>query len=263
MKEAIANNIEYTRLALEFNKEYSINFFRISSDLVPFASHPICTFDWKNTFLKEFEAVGNLIKKYRMRVSMHPDQFVVLNSKSESVVENAIRELEYHADVLDLMNLDETHKIQIHVGGIFGDKTQSITRFIETYNRLPDSIKSRLVIENDDRLYSLKDCLEINEKTGIPILFDIFHHQCLHNGESLDEAFKTAASTWKKEDGAPMMDSSSQDEGARVGKHVESINLEDFKKYVPYMQKYNFDVILEIKDKEISTLKAISSINRN
>ncbi len=261
MKEAVRTNIEYTKLALTYNVEHSIKFFRISSDLVPFASHPICTVDWKKVFHKELSELGNLVKKHGMRISMHPDQFVVLNSKSESVIENAIKELEYHAHVLDLMNLDTTHKIQIHVGGIFGDKALSIERFIETYKKLPKSITSRLVIENDDRLYSLNDCLEISDRIGIPILFDIFHHQCLNNGEALDDAFKSAASTWTKKDGAPMMDYSSQENGARIGKHAQSIDIEDFRKYVPYIQKYNVDVILEIKDKEISALKAIHSLN--
>ena len=257
IRETVANNIEYTRQALLFNIEHSINFFRVSSSIVPFASHPICTVDWQKIFADDFKQLGLLVKKHHLRISMHPDQFVVLNSKSENVVENAKKELLYHAHVLDLMKLDTTHKIQIHVGGVFGDKGESVKRFIKTYNMLPKSITSRLVIENDDRLFSLKDCLEINNKISIPILFDIFHHQCLNNGEDADKAFEQAAQTWQKKDGKPMMDYSSQEKGMRMGRHSESIDINDFKKYSENMKRYNFDVMLEVKDKEKSVLKAI------
>src|SRR5690606_25679090 len=103
----------------------------------------------------------------QMRVSFHPDQFTLLNSPSESIFENSLRELRYHAAVLEAMNLPQEHKIQIHVGGIYNDKQTSIQRFIDRFALLPDEIKTRLAIENDDRLYSLADCLSIHRQTGV------------------------------------------------------------------------------------------------
>ena len=120
-----------------------------------------------------------------MRISMHPDQFVILNSPSEKIVQNSINELRYHCMLLDVMHLDETAKVQIHIGGVYGNKIEAIDRFIKTYNLVDHSIKKRLIIENDDHLYSLRDCLYIHQQTGIPILFDSFHHECYNNGESL------------------------------------------------------------------------------
>lgn len=111
---------------------------------------------------------------------MHPDQFVILNSPDNKIVENSINELKYHSQVLDTMGLDDTAKVQIHVGGVYGNKLEARDRFIKTYNNnsklaaADDSIKRRLVIENDDRLYSLKDCLQINQQTGIPIVLIAF-----------------------------------------------------------------------------------------
>jgi UV DNA damage endonuclease len=95
---------------LQYNVKNNLLFFRISSDLIPFASHPICGLDWSRHFQLVFEQLGEFIKKYNIRISMHPDQFVVLSSPTNEVVENSINELRYHCKVLDAMGLDDTAK---------------------------------------------------------------------------------------------------------------------------------------------------------
>lgn len=238
--------------------EHGLLFFRITSDLIPFASHPISeTFDWQDYFLEEFKEIGKFIKDHGFRISMHPDQFVLINSPSETVFSNSIRELNYHAQVLSLLSLDKTAKIQIHIGGIYGNRTESIERFILRYKGLDDVIKGHLVIENDDRLYNLKDCVQIHNETGIPILFDAFHHGVNNAGETLREAFEFFALTWKIDDGIPMVDYSSQETGARRGKHTEAIKLPDFERFISETKPFDFDIMLEIKDKEESAIKAV------
>ena len=118
---ATASNIECLRSVLRFNAERSILFFRISSDIIPFASHPVCTVPWQERFRENFRQLGSFIKDAGIRISMHPDQFTVLNSPDPAIVERSIRELRYHAEVLDLLGLDTTAKIQIHAGGVYGD----------------------------------------------------------------------------------------------------------------------------------------------
>ena len=192
-----------------------------------------------------------------MRVSMHPDQFTLINSPNETVLTQSRSELTYHALLLDSMKLGYDAKIQIHIGGVYGDKKAAISRFIKNYKRLPPAVKNRLVIENDDRLFSLKDCLDIHHATGIPVLLDIFHHQCLNNGETLQEAFSLTVPTWQEKDGIPIVDYSLQQEGARKGKHRESINNSDFKSFLNAARGFSFDLMLEIKDKEKSVLIAL------
>jgi len=257
--EKIENNLNCLLSILKWNVEHKIYFFRISSGLIPFASHSVCTFDWKKTFSKKFEEIGNFIKSNKIRISMHPDQFVLINAKDEKIVEKSFRELDYHAQVLDALGLDKTAKIQIHVGGAYGDKDSAIKRFILNYATLPLNVKRRLVIENDERLYSLKDCLKISDKTGVPILFDFFHHSLFNNGESILESIKIVSKTWKKEDGVPMTDYSSQKIGGRFGAHTFEIDLEDFRKVIRSVKDSaaDIDIMLEIKDKEKSALKAI------
>ena len=195
---------------------------------------------------------------------MHPDQFVLINSPNQEIVERSIKELDYHVDVLDLMNLDETAKIQIHVGGIYGNKQEAIARFIKNYELLPEKIKRRLAVENDDKLFSLKDCLEINKKIKIPIIFDTFHHECINNNESLNEAIILASKTWQEKDGPLMIDYSSQAIREKKGKHTNSIDEKHFQEIIIEIKKTNTnpDIMLEIKDKEKSAEKAIKIIKK-
>jgi len=265
-KETVKNNLNHLLKILKYNLKNNILFFRISSDLIPFASHPICNFDWESYFNSEFTEIGEFVTKNNMRISMHPDQFVVLNSTDEKIVQNSIRELQYHFKVLETMSLSYDAKIQIHVGGVYGNKEAAKSRFIKNFNSLEESLKRRTIIENDDRSYSLNDCLDINKETGIPIVFDTFHHECLNNDEKIIDALISSSNTWKYSlDGFPIIDYSSQSTGERKGKHSKTIEINHFIKYYKLFNEVfrkeaiDLDVMLEIKDKEKSALLAIEA----
>jgi len=127
-------------------------------------------------------------------------------------------------------------------------------RFVERFEKLDEIVKRRLVIENDDRRCSLRDCLQINAKTRVPVLFDVFHHGVNSSGETIREAFRLFTKTWKEEDGLPMVDYSSQKAGHRIGTHGETISLEHFGEFLDESKPCDFDIMLEIKDKETSAL---------
>ncbi len=267
----INQNIEGLYHILRYNKLHDLLFFRISSCFIPFASHSINTFNWEDHFKPQFELLGEYIKKNNFRISMHPDQFIVLNSPHSHIVHNSIEEIAYHARLLDALQLDQTAKIQIHVGGVYGDKKAALKKFIATYHNLDSSIKRRLVIENDDKLYSANDCLEIYEHTGIPIIYDTLHFECLNNvndssnninyyKESMINTFSMIYKTWTSDDGIPMVDYSSQDPEGKKGKHSSNLDEEHFKKFIEDTKSYDFDIMMEIKNKEISALKALSII---
>ena len=255
--EAVKSNLNCLERVLDFNIRHGILFFRITSDMVPFASHPVCNYDWGGHFQSRLEIIGETIRKHQVRISMHPDQFVVINARDRGVFERSVKELEYHAKVLDLMGLDTTAKLQLHVGGVYGDKVGSMRRFEERYTTLPDHVRKRLVIENDDVSYSLSDCMEISAATGAPVLFDSFHHSLNSNGESVGEAFRLFTKTWRKNDGIPMVDYSSQDPGQKSGKHSKTIDKVEFMAFLKATVPYDFDLMLEIKDKENSALRAL------
>ena len=121
--ETVKNNLNRLQKILKFNLNNNILFFRSSSGIIQFASHPICKVNWRSIFKRDLENIGNFINKNKMRISMHPDQFVILNSKNDIVIENSFRELRYHADLLESMNLSLDAKIQIHIGGIYDNKS--------------------------------------------------------------------------------------------------------------------------------------------
>jgi UV DNA damage endonuclease len=257
LKETVKANLECLQRTLKYNKEHGLLFFRVCSGLVPFASHPVNTFNWPQHFKAEFEAIGEYIKQNNFRISVHPDQFTFINSQSEEIFERSQRELQYHAQILDLMRLDETAKIQIHVGGVYGDKTASMANFLARYSRLDGEITRRLVIENDERLYDVGDCLEISSEIGIPVLFDVFHHKINHRVGQEKIDFQQINRTWQAKDGIPMVDYSSQKQDAKPGSHTESIDVADFEAFLADMRPYDFEVMLEIKDKEASAVKAL------
>ncbi len=254
--KATTRNLDCLERILQFNLKNDFLFFRISSDLIPFASHPICKFNWSSYFSARLKNIGSFINDHEFRISMHPDQFIVLNSPENEIVQRCIAELEYHCLLLDTMNLDATAKIQLHIGGIYGNKNESSLRFISNYKKLSSGIRKRLVIENDDHLYSLSDCIRINLITAVPIIFDSLHHQCLNNGETFRDALEKSGKTWAEIDGVPMVDYSNQAPGFKPGKHAITIDAREFKKFIDGTRDLEFDIMLEIKDKENSAFKA-------
>jgi len=262
--QSIKYNLDTLFEILKYNIENNLMFFRISSEIIPFASHSICKFDWKEYFRSDFIKIGRLIKENDIRISMHPDQFVLLNAKNKDIVNNSIKELEYHTDVLDLMRLDTSAKVQIHVGGAYGDRDDSKKKFVSNYkNLLSEKVKKRLVIENDDHIYNLNDCIEIHLNTDIPILFDIFHHQCFGDNLPLIHAVQTASDTWyKNRDGIIMIDYSNQEPNERKGKHSNTLDMKQFKEFILSIASLDLDIMLEVKDKENSAKNAIRIINQ-
>lgn len=251
------DNLACLRRILRYNARKGLRFFRVSSDLVPFASHPVCTFDWASHFAGELRGIGDYIKKNGLRISMHPDQFVLINSNRPDVVERSVAELDYHCRVLDAMELDTSAKVQIHVGGVYGDRDAAIRRFVSNFRRLPARIRRRLAIENDDRSYSLGDCISIHRRVRIPVIFDVFHHEILSSGEPVREAIALAAGTWRRGDEPIMVDYSSQARGRRRGSHAERLSPVRFRRFLKEVEGMDFDLMLEIKDKERSALRAL------
>ena len=207
--ETIDANLQALMRYLQWNDEHDVRFFRISSATIPFASHPIMTFDWQTHVADQLAIIGRFVRDHGMRINVHPGQYTLLNAERPEVREQSVAELVYHAELLDLMGLDGTHKIQIHVGGTYNNKPAAKDRFCETYAALPKAVRNRLVIENDERQYSLADTLDLNQRTGVPVLFDVFHHRLFNNGEELADAFDRSFATWL-DHGGPMMDYSSQ-----------------------------------------------------
>ena len=190
-----------------------------------------------------------------MRVSMHPGQYTVLNTPVDAFSSNALADLDYHASILDLMGLDDSHKIDLHIGGVYGDKDESIKTFMRRYNSLPSKIKNRLTLENDERNFSAEDVLNICKREDAPGTLDIFHHQILPSikDKSIRETILLFAKTWPGSRQA--IHYSNQDLAKKPGAHSKTIDLDEFDRFYTQVQDLDLDIMLEVKDKQDSVLK--------
>jgi UV DNA damage endonuclease len=255
-------NLERLQKILEWNAAQGIEVFRLSSDIIPLASHPINTTPWRDILRLQLDSIGKLIRTSGCRVSMHPGQFTVLNSPNRAVVESSGKELAYHCAFLDTLGLDDTHKIVIHLGGAYGDKRESLRRFVINAALLSDRIKRRLAIENDERCYSIADVLEASSALGLPVVFDVFHHRWnpALSQRSLRDIIQTAAKTWRKSDGRAKIHYSNQWPGRPPGSHSKSISVMKFKSFYRDVRGLELDIMLEVKDKEKSALKVMRAL---
>ena len=197
----LQNSLDLQKI-LHWNLMHNIKFFRVSSQIVSWASeYPLPSLPGYSEIEEVLFDCGLFAEEHGIRITTHPDHFVKLASPKEDVVANAIRDLEIHGEIFDLLCLPRSPyaKINIHVGAAYGDKPFALDNFCRNFDRLPDSVKSRLTVENDDRpsLYSVKDLYEsVYKRLGTPIVFDYHHHKFNTGGLSEQEALELAMSTW-------------------------------------------------------------------
>ncbi len=255
--QTIESNLQCVLKTIEFSGQNHLYFYRIA-DFIPFISHSI-SIPWieiEDAFSDLFIEIGRKIKKLALRINMHPGQYTIINSPKEEIVKKSVRELYANTWILEQLNLDETAKVQIHVGGVYRNKEKALQRFIANFQLIPEFIKKRLVIENDDRSFDYRDCLKISTELEIPVVFDIFHHSIKNNNETVVESLDVLQDHWNTEDGIPMIDWSHQEPSARIGRHASSIDLKLFKEFIYKVEEFDFDLMLEIRDKEQSAIKA-------
>jgi UV DNA damage endonuclease len=257
--ELIEQNLISMENMLDYNIAHGIDMYRISSDIIPFGSdRETNTLDWVTLFQENFSRLAEKIKKHHMRVSMHPGQYTVLNSNREEVVERAVEDLNYHTEFLDALKVDQSHKIILHIGGVYGDKEAAKKRFVENYKMLKPAVKDRLIIENDDRLYTIADVLEISKRTGAPVVYDNLHNVCNPSDPALSDVewIRRAKETWTKAEGPMKIHYSQQRAHARLGAHTEMIYIEPFIDFYEAVAPLSVDIMLEVKDKNLSAVKA-------
>jgi UV DNA damage endonuclease len=268
LHQLTGNNLCALERMVDYNITNGIHLFRISSDIIPFASNLVNSIPWAQFYKDSLASIGQKIRKGGMRVSMHPGQYTVLNSPSQQTVENAVRELSYHALFLDTLGMDGNCKIILHVGGAYGDKRAAVTRFHEKYQTLDDNIKARLVIENDDKIYNIQDVLDIGIKNQIPVVFDALHHRAnpanpANVNRDVNTWIAQCAGTWRSADGRQKIHYSQPDSSKMPGAHSQSIDIDPFLNFYNSLEEPVPDIMLEVKDKNISALKCMLCTNGN
>lgn len=262
LKKVTLSNLDDLYKILEYNIENKIHFYRVTSALIPLATHPeVKKWDYRKIFKKDFEKIGKLIKESKMRVDTHPDQFNVINSVKEDVVKNTQRNLLTHVDLFEDIDYP-LGKMVLHVGSAEGGKEQAIERFIKNFEYFPKEITSKLILENDDKTYTAKEVLTICRAVNIPMVFDMHHHSCNNQGEDLKEVIEGFLNTWTKEILPPKIHVSSPREGEKDRKHGDYICVEEFIKFIEVCKSFNkdIDVMIEAKQKDLALYKLVEDI---
>lgn len=234
--------------------------WRLSSNVLPLFEFKKDFVEADTDLLKKFQKLGRLFKKHEIRVTTHPGQFAVISSDSPKVVENTIRELNYHAWMFDAMGFEESpyHAINIH-----GGKKERVKEIIARSKDLPDNIRKRLTYENDEKCYSPKQMLEISEGSGIPIVWDSHHHVFNDSGFSMKEAMELCMQTWP--DGVkPLQHISNSEPELKDGNFSQRRKHSWHIHYIPECQKEVMvdglaDVDVEAKGKNVAVMKMVEN----
>jgi UV DNA damage endonuclease len=250
---------------LKWNNENGIKLFRLSSEFFPWASE--YNLEQLPHYLRIktlLEGCGNYAKNNGLRLTSHPGPFNVLTSPRKNVVENTFKDLTLHGEMFDLLGLERTHynKINIHCNGVYGDKKSAMDRFCENFSKLPDSVKTRLTVENDDKasMYSVKDLMYIHEKIGIPIVFDYHHHKFNTGGLTEEQALSLAVSTWP-EGITPIVHYSESKALHEENEKLKPQAHSDYINELPDTYGLDVDIMVESKAKELAILPFLPKQN--
>lgn len=261
LAELCQANAEALLAAVNFCAAEGIGCFRVNSQILPIKTHAECGYrieelpGWRN-IVDGFQHCGEVAHTKNVRLTFHPDQFVVLNSPREEVVASSLAELEYQAEVAEWIGADV---INIHGGGAFGDKASALERFARTLGRLSERVRRRLTVENDDRIYSPEELLPLCRIEGVPLVYDVHHHRCHRDRLSIKAATDAAIGTWDRE---PLFHISSPLEGwdgPKPERHHDYIDPGDFPSQ---WRRLAITVEVEAKAKERAVRQLAADLRR-
>jgi UV DNA damage endonuclease len=255
-------NLKNTLRILRYNEACGVHVYRFSSKLIPLATHPLAQ-EWPllNDLSEELAEIGAFAKEHRMRVSFHPDHFAVINAADEDIFRKTLKELEYHEGMLRGMNLGPGEaRLVVHIGGGYGDPASSRARFAERFARVPEATRSRLAVENDDRIFGASDALRVSESLGIPMILDLHHHFCHNRGEGLADLLPDIFQTWNRE--IPKVHFSSPKSAADCRSHAGFIDTNAFLDFIRTAGRLgqDFDVMLEAKEKDLALFRLLEEL---
>jgi UV DNA damage endonuclease len=240
--------------AIEYCGSHRIGCFRVNSQFWPVKTHPDVGYEFAD--LPDSDEIKKILFQCRqralalnVRLSFHPDQFVLLSAPKADVVRKSVEELEYQAEVSEMIGADV---INIHAGGGYGDKPSALRRMGRVVRKLNKTVRSRLTLENDDRIYTPRDLLPFCKEYKLPLVYDVHHHRCLPDGLSVKQATDAAIKTWNRE---PLFHISSPKQGWQGGQpgwHHDYIDVHDFPRE---WRSLDITVEIEAKAKELAVLR--------
>jgi len=259
-------NIQNCLRLLKHNKAHEIKFFRLSSRLVPLATHEdLKEWDYLLAIKEDLIELGSFADANGMRLDFHPDHFVVLNSPGKEILNTSLKVLKYHHLLLHQMGIEPTHRCVLHLGGRYKDKEKSLERFIDNWSLVPNDIQKMVIIENDDTSYTLEDCLHVCEKLTIPQVFDIHHHMANHDDEKWENDWERVVKTWSNSSLPVKMHISSPKNEKKFKHHADFI---DVNLFLEFVKKTNgsteqIDCMIEAKKKDEALFKLVDELKEH
>lgn len=257
LDKIIISNFEALKEILNYNIKNEIYFFRMTSNLIPLATHPNVDFEIFKRYDKYFKEIGKIIKENNLRVDMHPDQFCVLNSINNNTVNTSINILKNCQNMFDAMNIDS--KLVLHVGGKTNGKKEGMKRFINNFNLLDDNLKKMIILENDDKVYNIKNVLKICNTLNIPMVLDYHHYKCNKTNEKIEDYIEKIFNTW---DTIPKIHFSSPKSKKEKRAHHEYIDSDEFIKFIEKIKfiDRDFDIMIEAKGKDDALFRLVREL---
>ncbi len=260
--DAVRKNLDDLETIITYNIKNNIHFYRLTSKLIPLNDHKDIQFDYWEQFKDKFQKISKLISDNNMRVDIHPDQFTVLNSVKQEVLDNTFLILEKQYQILNNLNI-QNKVIILHVGSNVLGKKNSIKRFINNFNKLPSYIKECIVVENDDKIFNICDVLDLCTNLNIPVVLDYHHHIC--NGFSeidISKYYDKIFATWKHINPKIHFSSPKAYNKKDMRSHNDYIDVDHFIAFIEQVKDlpYNLDIMLEAKGKDEALFRLVRNL---
>jgi UV DNA damage endonuclease len=263
LKEVTRLNLEHTKRILYLCAAHEIELYRLSSSLVPLATHPEVEWDFYSPFKDEWKELGDLIKRFGIRASFHPNQFTLFTSPKQHVTDNAVKDMVYHYRMLEYMGIEDSSVINIHIGGSYGDKEETLVRFHENLKSLPTDVKEIMTLENDDKTYTVEETLGVCQRENIPMVLDIHHHEANLSEKPLEDYLEAIFATWEKRDLVPKIHISSPKSDKAFRSHADLVDAGFVEGFFKTLKTFDQDVdfMIEAKHKDLAMLKLIEDLS--
>jgi len=258
IRRTAKRNLANTRRILSFMKWHGLTVYRFATHLIPLATHEATAGWewWKDPELRPLlEEIGRVIRAEGFRVSTHPPQLCVLNAPEPSVFQWVEKYTAYHVRLFEAMGLDERAKIVLHVGRRMPEgNAAGLRRAAENVAQLPEAVRARLALENDDRTYSARETLALCQDVGVSMVFDWHHHLCRNEGERAEDLLPGVFATWR--DRPPKVHLSSPRGGPTDRAHADYVDARAVRAFLLTAKALgDFDVMVEAKKKDLAALR--------
>ena len=259
------SNLDNCLRLLKHNRAHDIRLFRLSSKLVPLATHPeLEDWDYMAALRDKLADIADFLAQNEMRVDFHPDHYVLLNAPDPDILRTSVKTLRMHEKLLRGIGVNPAHRCVLHVGGGYGDKEKSLERFVENWGTVPEELQRMILLENDDTTFTLHHTLYLCEKLGIPLVFDLHHHLANHDHEDWHKEWERIVATWRHSDLPVKMHISSPRDEKRFRAHHDFV---DAGMFLDFLRKIRgtvdrIDCMIEAKQKDEALFRLAGELER-